>query len=353
MSLPYLREARRVAESRLPQEVYRYFAQGAGEGLSAAEAESAWRVRRFVPRVLMDVTHVELATRLLGVEVATPFGVAPTTLQRAAHPEGEVATARAAAAAGALMVVSSNAGSSFEAIAETGVGWWLQMYVTSDRTRTTDVVQRALDAGARAVVLTVDTPVVARKEQGVGSVAEMTDPSSLRLNFSEDGEEKARDLGPQDIAWLAGRFEVPVVVKGVLHPTDARRAVEAGARAVWVSNHGGRQLDRAVSSAEVLGEVSAEVGADVGIEVYADGGVRSGLDALVARALGADAVFLGRPVLWGLASDGANGVRRVLDELSEDLREALTLAGASGWSTVPAELLRPITTGLLDTVPKP
>ena len=242
------------------------------------------------------------------------------------------------------MVVSSNAGSPFEAIAATGVSWWLQMYVTSDRTRTTDVVQRALDAGASAVVLTADTPVVARKEVGDRSVWDVVDPAWLRANFTEDGAEKARDLGPQDVAWLAGRFNVPVVVKGVLHPADARRAVEAGARAVWVSNHGGRQLDRAVSAADVLGEVAAEVGSLDGAEVYADGGIRSGLDALVARALGADAVFVGRPVLWGLAAGGADGVRGVLDALSTDLREALTLAGASGWSTVTTDLLRATTT---------
>ena len=156
------------------------------------------------------------------------WAVAPTTLQRAAHEDGEVATARAAAAAGALMVVSSNAGSTFEEIAATGVSWWLQMYVTSDRTRTTDVVQRAVDAGAGAVVLTADTPVVARKEVGERSVWDVVDPAWVRANFAEDGAEKARDLGPQDVAWLAGRFDVPVVVKGVLHPADARRAVDAG-----------------------------------------------------------------------------------------------------------------------------
>lgn len=344
MSLPYLREVRLAAESRLPDEVVRYFAQGAGEGVSASEAEESWRSRRLVPRVLMDVTHVDLATRLLGTDVATPVGVAPTTLQRAAHEDGEVATAQAAAAAGALMVVSSNAGSPFEQIAATGVSWWLQMYVTSDRTRTTDVVQRAVDAGAAAVVLTADTPVVARKEVGDRAVWDVVDPGWVRANFSEDGAEKARDLGPQDIAWLAGRFDVPVVVKGVLHPTDARRAVDAGARAVWVSNHGGRQLDRAVSPADVLGEVAAEVGDDEGVEVYADGGIRCGLDALVARALGADGVFVGRPVLWGLAAAGAEGVRGVLDELTADLSEAVTLAGAAGWSAVSGDLLRATTT---------
>ncbi len=348
MPLSPLRDLEDRARTRLPEEVHRYFAQGAGAGLSAAEAESAWSRHRLVPRVLRDVTHVDLTTTLLGTDVSTPIGIAPTTLQRAAHPDGEVATARAAAAEGSLLVLSSNAGSTFEEVAATGVDWWLQLYVTSDRTRTTDVVQRAVDAGARAVVLTADTPVVARKEDGARSVWDVVDPSWVRSNFTEDGAEKARDLGPQDVAWLAGRFGVPVVVKGVLHPADARRAVDAGARAVWVSNHGGRQLDRAVAVADVLEEIAAEVatsggsGGD-GAEVYADGGIRSGLDALVARGLGADAVFLGRPVLWGLAADGYDGVRHVLGAVTEDLREALTLAGAAGWSGVPLDLLRDTT----------
>ncbi|QIK68507.1 alpha-hydroxy-acid oxidizing protein [Nocardioides sp. HDW12B] len=346
--MPRLRELEERARPRLPEEVHRYFAQGAGAGLSAAEAEGSWSGHRLVPRVLRDVTHVDLSTSLLGTDVSTPVGIAPTTLQRAAHPDGEVATARAAAAEGALLVLSSNAGSTFEDVAATGVDWWLQLYVTSDRTRTTDVVQRAVDAGARAVVLTADTPVVARKEQGERSVWEVTDPSWVRRNFTEDGAEKARDLGPQDVAWLAGRFGVPVVVKGVLHPADARRAVDAGARAVWVSNHGGRQLDRAVAVAEVLAEIAAEVGGagseGEGAEVYADGGIRSGLDALVARGLGADAVFLGRPVLWGLAADGYDGVRHVLGAVTEDLREGLTLAGAAGWTAVTGDLLRTTTT---------
>ena len=182
MTLPHLREAERLARESLPPEVHRYFVQGAGEGVTAAEASAAWQRVRLVPRVLMDVTHVDVTTRMMGTEVDTPVGIAPTTLQRAAHPDGEVATARAAAAAGRLMVVSSNAGSTFTDIADTGVSWWLQMYVTSDRTRSADVVQRAVDAGAQGIVLTADTPVVARKEVGARSVWEVIDPAWVRAN---------------------------------------------------------------------------------------------------------------------------------------------------------------------------
>ncbi len=329
------------ARAVLDPEVHRYFRQGARDGVTAAEAAPAWDRMRLVPRVLHDVTEVDLGTELLGTRLATPFAVAPTTLQRAADPEGEVAMARGAAACGALLVVSSNAGSPFEEIAATGVDWWLQMYVTADRSSTLPVVERAVAAGARAVVLTADTPVVGTKYESGASVWDRVDPAWLRANFPDphgaDAGEKATDLGPQDIAWLARRFDLPVVVKGVLHPADARRCVEAGARAVWVSNHGGRQLDRAVATADVLEGVATEVGDDA--EVYVDGGLRRGSHAVAAGALGARAVFLGRLPLFALACDGEPGVRRVLTELGEELGESLRLVGSTRLGAVPRDVV--------------
>jgi 4-hydroxymandelate oxidase len=330
------------ARARLSPEVHRYVASGAGEGVSAAEAEQAWRAWRFRPRVLRDVTHVELATEMLGTTYAAPLGVAPTTLHRAAHPDGEVETARGVARAGVPLVLSSNAGSRFEDVAATGVPWWLQMYVTAERAVTEPVVTRAVEAGARALVLTADTPVVGTKREGERSVWSTVEPGWLRTNFDGGADpaqaaEKATDLGPQDVAWLAARFGLPVVVKGVLHPEDARRCVEAGAAAVWVSNHGGRQLDRALPTAHALADVVAEVGDDV--EVYVDGGVRSAADVLTALALGARGVFLGRPVMWALADDGADGVRSLLGELTTDLEECLRLAGEPSAAAVPRDLV--------------
>ena len=332
------------ARARLSPEVYHYVATGAGEGVSATEAERAWRSWRFRPRVLREVTHVELATELLGTTYAAPLGVAPTTLHRAAHPDGEVETARGVAGCGVPMVVSSNAGSTFEDVAATGVPWWLQMYVTAERALTEPVVARAVEAGARALVLTADTPVVGTKREGERSVWSTVDPGWLRVNFpgrtggpDDPTAEKATDLGPQDVAWLAARFGLPVVVKGVLHPDDARRCVEAGAAAVWVSNHGGRQLDRAMSSAHALAEVVDEVGDDA--EVYVDGGVRSAPDVLTALALGARAVFLGRPVLWALADGGAGGVRSLLAELTTDLEECVRLSGEASTASIPRDLV--------------
>ncbi len=309
--------------------------------MSAAEAQAAWGRLRFVPRVLNDVSTVEVSTTLLGAPVSSPFALAPTTLQRAAHPDGELAMAAAATRTGTLLVVSSNAGTPFEAIGGTGATWWLQMYVTAERALTEPVVDRAVVAGARAVVLTVDTPVVGSKRAGDRSVWDAVDPSWLRVNFPERdrGSAKARDLGPRDIGWLAERAQVPVVVKGVLHPEDARRCIDAGAAAVWVSNHGGRQLDRSLTTAEALPGVADSVHGDV--EVYVDGGVRRGSDALAAGALGARAVLLGRPALYALAHDGADGVARLLEELRSELVEALRLAGYGAFEALPRTLVLP------------
>ena len=218
--------------------------------------------------------------------------------------------AQATAAAGTVLVVSSNAGTTFADIASTGVRWWLQAYLPADRTLAEPMLARAVDAGAEAVVLTVDTPVVATKyAAGDQVVWDVVDPELLRVNFDpgyEDapGAEKALDLGPHDLVWLAEQTGLPVVAKGVLRPDDARRCVQAGAAAVWVSNHGGRQLDRAASTASCLPAVVAAV--EGAAQVYVDGGIRSGLDVLAALALGADAVFLGRLPLYALV-EGVGG----------------------------------------------
>ena len=337
------------ARARLSPEVYLYVSQGSGEGLSAGEAEQAWRDWRLRPRVLRDVTHVDLTAELLGTTYDLPVGIAPTTLHRAAHPDGEVATARGAAAAGVPFVLSSNAGSTFADVAATGAAWWLQMYVTAERAVSEPVIARAVEAGARALVLTADTPVVGTKRTGERTIWDQVEPGWVRANFGEPGAggagvpwagEKATDLGPQDVAWLAARYELPVVVKGVLHPDDARRCVEAGASGVWVSNHGGRQLDRALPTAHALEAVVEEVGGDA--EVYVDGGVRAAPDILTALALGARGVFLGRPALWALADDGATGVEGLYAELRDDLRECLRLAGETSVRSVPRDLVVPV-----------
>lgn len=329
-------EARRV----LPPATFAYYRQGARDGVSAAAAVEAWERLRLVPRVLQEVRDVSAATSVLGTRIQAPLGVAPTTLQRAADPRGEVATAAACAAAGLPMVVSSNATATFADIAATGVHWWLQAYVPQERDLARPMLDAAVAAGASAIVLTVDTPVVGTKyDAGEGTIWDAVPADWLRVNLGPAADApKARDLGPADIGWLRDVTGLPVVPKGVLHPDDARRAVEAGAAAVWVSNHGGRQLDLVAATADCLAGVSDAVGADV--EVYVDGGIRSGTSVLAALALGAHACFLGRPPLYALATRGEDGVRMLLDALVAELEEAMLLAGCANATAVRGLVVR-------------
>ncbi len=329
----WLDELRERARERLPEAVFRYVEEGARDEVTLGEAERAWRSFRLLPHVLRDVSSVDTAVTLLGERFAQPLGIAPMTLQRAADPDGEVAMARAAAEAGVPLVVSSNAGRTFADIAATGVSWWLQVYLAQDRAETEPLLRMAVDAGAAAVVLTADTPVLGTRfpaYDGPG-VWEAADPSWVGANASGSigirpaDRSKAQDLGPEDVTWLGSCTGLPVVVKGVLRGDDAQRCVDAGAAAVWVSNHGGRQLDRAMATAYCVQDVRASVGTRA--EVYVDGGVRSGLDVLVAIALGADAVFVGRPMFHALAADGTPGVVHALAALHEELVESLRLAG--------------------------
>ena len=342
----WVRDLEERARAALPEEVFRYYRQGSGQGLSAGEAVAAWDRVRLLPHVLRDVSTVSTVTTLLGTEVSAPVAVAPTTMQRAADPDGEVAMARAVAAADSLMVLSSNAGSSFDDVGATGAAWWLQMYVTAERTTSAPLLARAVDGGARAVVLTVDTPVVASKDDGgATTVWDTADPSWWQRNFDpghgdRPGDEKAADLGPHDVEWLAATTGLPVVVKGVLRPGDARRCLDAGAAAIWVSNHGGRQLDHVAATADCLSAVVDEVGEEA--EVYVDGGVRSGLHLLTARALGARAAFLGRLPLFALAAGGTTEVSELLRRLREELAEAMRLAGCPGLDDLDPRLLAPV-----------
>ncbi|SFF51813.1 alpha-hydroxy acid oxidase [Blastococcus tunisiensis] len=339
--LPTLADHAETARAVLPPEVWDYYAAGSGEETTLQEAERSWGSYRLRPRVLRDVSVVDLTTELLGVRVASPFVVAPMAFHGLAHADAECATIQGAGDAGCLTVVSTRASRTLEDIGGASTGpWWFQAYLMRDRGLTEALTQRAAAAGARAVVLTVDTPYVGRKNKVSGVRIAVPDDQYL-VNLAQHllpgavGRESAEQdpsMTPDVIGRLAEISGLPVVVKGVLRGDEALRCVEAGAAGVVVSNHGGRQLDRAVPAAHVLPDVLDAVGGRV--PVLVDGGIRGGTDALVALALGADAVLVGRPVLWALAAGGAPSVRVALDALADDLRHVLAVAGA----TRPADL---------------
>jgi 4-hydroxymandelate oxidase len=336
---------------------YDYYAGGAETETTLRENVTAWDRWRFRPRVLRDVTEVRTTTSLLGAEVATPIGIAPAAYQQLAHPDGEAATARGAARVGALMTVSTLATLALEDVAAAApdAPRWFQVYVFSDRGFAGELVDRAVAAGYRAVVLTVDTPALGRRwrdERNGFALRDGMRMANVPLSMPDDPSagrgsglaalfaDHDRSLTFDDIGWLQERAgDVPVVVKGVLRGDDARASVAAGAAGVWVSNHGGRQLDRTVATAAALGEVVDAVGDAA--EVYVDGGVRRGVDVLTGLALGARAVFVGRPALWGLATGGEDGVAEVIGGLTDELAHAATLAGVADVRDVPRDLVTP------------
>jgi 4-hydroxymandelate oxidase len=330
-----LAEYELAARSKLTQAAFDYIAAGAGDELSLEESRAAWRRYRIRPRVFRGVEGADLSTEVLGTELAMPLLVAPTAYHIVAHSEGEVETARGVSAAGGLMVVTTRATRVMEEIAAELHGpWWYQVYVVSDRRLTESLVRRAAGLGARALMLTVDLPYTGFKRRG--HVAPVSGEQHL-VNFGTHVTPGAtleeitaamrqdESIGFETIAWLRDLTGLPVLVKGVLRGDDAVACLDAGAASVVVSNHGGRQLDRAIAPAVALSEVVEAVGGRA--PVLVDGGIVSGTDVFVALALGASATMVGRPVVWGLAASGADGVRRVLDGYRNELDHAMGLAG--------------------------
>jgi 4-hydroxymandelate oxidase len=336
-------ELEEQARQLLPQDVYDYFAGAAGDELTLADNVAAWDRVRLRPRVLRDVTNVDTATTALGASVASPIHVAPTAFHRMAHADGEEATARGAASAGNLLVLSTRSTARVEDVAAAGGDGprWYQVYVLQDRSKTEDQVKRAAAAGFRALVLTGDTPYLGRRLRDVRNAFEI--PANVGTAIAEASGtgiiDQAPDVTFDDIGWLLELTGLPVLVKGVLRGDDAQACIDAGAAGVIVSNHGGRQLDGAVASADALAEVVDAVG-DAG-EVYVDGGVRRGTDVVRALALGAQGVLIGRPVLWALATDGAEGVRRLLRALTHELVLAMALCGAANIAEISRDLVTP------------
>jgi 4-hydroxymandelate oxidase len=333
----------------LDRDAHAYYATGAGDELTLRANRAAWGHWRIRPRVLRDVGAVDTATTVLGTPVRAPVLVAPAAYQRLADDDGERAMARGAAAAGTVMTLSTMSTVSMEDVATAAPGSprWFQLYVHVDRGDTERLVDRAEAAGYTALVVTVDTPELGqRARHGQGGF--VLPPGLSVANLADTGGQSGRisdyaattfdpSLTFEAIAWLVGRTSLPVVVKGVLRGDDAAAAVDAGAAAVCVSNHGGRQLDGAVATADALPDVVAGVAGRA--EVYVDGGITRGTDVLRALALGARAVWIGRPALWGLATGGADGVRDVVQGLAEETRLAFALAGVRSVHDATPDLL--------------
>ena len=338
-----------AARERLEPGAYGYVAGGAGDEHTLrgnAAAYERWELR---PRVLVDVGNVTTATTVLGSEVALPVLVAPTAFQRLCDPEGELATARAAAGAGTVMTLStlSSVTPAELAAAAPGAKQWFQLYWSRDRGFTQGLVEAAVEAGFAALMLTVDLPVAGRRERDVrGSFALPDDlllpnlPQALqRENFHRALHAVVDDtLTWRDLEWLRSICPLPLVVKGVLTAEDALLAAEHGAAAVVVSNHGGRQLDGVPPTLDVGPEVVEAVGEQV--EVLVDGGIRRGTDVLKALALGARATLSGRAVLYGLAAGGEQGVAEVLELLRAELELGLKLLGCTSPAEVTAAHVR-------------
>ncbi|MEU5876186.1 alpha-hydroxy acid oxidase [Spirillospora sp. NPDC047279] len=348
-----LREFEERARERLGRVHYDYFAGGAGDEVTLRANESAFGRLALVPRVLRGAAKVRLDVTLLGCRASMPVLVAPTAFHRLADPEGERATARAAAAAETIMIVSMASTVAVEEVAAAApeAVLWFQLYVQPDLAFTERVVRRAEDAGCRALVVTVDSPARGRRERevrhGFDDLPEGLCCENLR---DEDGGVRPIVMSP-GVSWehldLIREFTaLPIVLKGVLHPEDARLAVERGVAALIVSNHGGRQLDAVPATADLLPEIVAAVGGAV--PVLLDGGVRRGTDVLKALALGAGAVAIGRPVIWGLAADGERGAGRVLETLRAETEHALVLCGCASPDDLGPDMVR--RTGAADVV---
>ena len=333
-----------------------YYASGSWDEITLRDNRAAFERYKLRPRMLVDVSQRDLSTTILGQSLPLPILIAPMAFQCLAHPEGEIATAKAAASLGSVMVLSTLATTSIEDVASVSsqTPQWFQLYVHRDRGLTRALVERAHAAGFQALCLTVDGPVLGKREKDIHN--QFVLPSDMELaNFSrlahleipyQPGESGLftyflEQLNPAltwlDLEWLQSLSPLPLVVKGILRGDDAMRAVEHGAQAVIVSNHGGRQLDGAIASIDALSQVVAAVGEQV--DVLVDGGIRRGTDVLKALALGAKAVLLGRPVLWGLTLAGEAGVKHVLELLRDELDLAMALSGCAKLQDIDSSLV--------------
>ncbi len=345
-----------IARSRMEATAFDYFRSGADGESTLANNQSAYDQLQLHYRVLVDVSNRCQETVVLGRKLSMPILVAPTAFHKLANRDGETATARAAGKAGTVMILSTLSNSPMEEVVEATSGpVWFQLYVYRDRGATKALVARAEAAGCEALVLTVDAPLLGRRladvrnrfhlppglsvenllPAGLGDLPHNAPTSGLASYFAELLDPS---LSWKDLEWLRSITSLPLLLKGVVRSDDALRAAEYGAAGVVVSNHGGRQLDTSPATIEVLEEISQAVAGQ--LDVFVDGGIRRGTDVVKALALGARAVLVGRPVLWGLAAQGAVGVERILSLFREELDLAMALCGTPTLADITRDLVR-------------
>jgi isopentenyl diphosphate isomerase/L-lactate dehydrogenase-like FMN-dependent dehydrogenase len=331
-----------LAKEKLSQTAYDYYSSGANDEITLRENIDAYKRIFLKYRVLVDVSKRDLTTEVIGTKISMPVMIAPTAFHRMAHDLGEIAVASAAGKAGTIMILSTLSNSSVEDVVKASCGdIWFQLYVFKDREITRDLVKRAESAGCKALVLTVDAPLLGLRERDVRNKFTLPEGFTVK-NLEPVSKEKlplkydsgiagyfSSNLDPsltwKDVEWLKSISSLPLLVKGISCKEDALLSVENGADGIVVSNHGGRQLDTSRATIEILPEIADAV--NFKTEIFIDGGIRRGTDVFKAIALGAKAVLTGRPVIWGLAADGENGVASVLEILRNEFDLAMALCG--------------------------
>jgi len=348
MPLLAIKDYEQAAKSKIDEAFFEYYAGGAADELTLKENRASYGRIKLLPRVLADVSERDMSTNILGQEISFPLIIAPTAMAKMAHPDGEIAIAQAAKNTGLIQCLSTLSNASIQDVSKAGALNWFQLYVYKDRNITEHLVSQAELAGFKAIVLTVDLPVIGLRENIMRSELQL--PKGLKLNNFEGiheteattvisyvNEQIDPSLSWDDLAWLVSFTKLPVFVKGILRPDDAKKSIDYGAKGIIVSNHGGRQLDTAVTGIDALPNIAAAVEKTTSIIV--DGGICRGTDMLKAIALGAHAVMVGRPILWGLAVGGQKGVEAVLETYRQEFDNAMALCGCTTLSAISSDLI--------------
>ena len=334
----------KAAEGSMSKMAYEFVASGAADEFTVKWNREALDKVKIQTNVLNDVTKLDTKVSLFGTELAYPILIAPTAFHKLMHPEGEIATARGAGAASAIYCVSSFTTTPIEEIAKVATQpLWFQLYVVDDRTFVKDLVQKVEAQGCRALCITVDTPVSGSRDRQQKAKFKLPDdlkpPYMIDTAFASKGQALTfkKPLTWKDIEWFKSITKLPVLLKGILNPDDAERAIQSGASGIIVSNHSGRNLDTVPATIEVLPHIAQKV--NKRIPVLMDGGIRRGTDVLKAIALGANAVLVGKPICFGLACGGSEGVTKVLTILRKEFEFAMALSGRPSIASIDSSLI--------------